>query len=269
MRARLLPVAAAMLFAAAAHTAQLPEAGPKDKRVRVATYDPYDVFTIYTQVAMGTAIHFEADEKVVDIVGGDTKAWGVDTMYVRNGIFIKPAAVMPDSNLQVITNKHKYTFDLKLANLKKGQSGFMTVYFRYPAAERAANSAAKEAERVRTLLDTAAPVGNRRYSVQGAADLSPVEAWDDGKSTFLRFRTRGNLPAAYAARDGDDALEQIENTTIKDGVMQIPAVRRKFVLRIGQQVACVFNDGYNANAPRPATNTVSDYVKRIMKGASK
>lgn len=269
MNARLLSLLATTLLAAAAHAAQLPEAGPKDKRIRFATYDPHDVVTIYAGIGVDTAILFDDDERVVDMTGGDVKAWGADTPLGRNGVFLKPAASLPDANLHVITSKRKYTFDLKLARQAKGETAFMTVYFRYPAQERAADKAAKEAERVHTLLDTAAPASNRRYTVQGAAELSPVEAWDDGKSTFLRFRARGDLPAVYVAHDGDDALERIENTTVKDGVIQIPAVRRKFVLRIGQQAACVFNEGYDPNAPRPATNTVSPSVKRITKGGSK
>lgn len=259
----------ALAVAASAHCAQIPEAGKKDPRIRFATYDPYDVVTIYVRYGIGTHIVLDAEERVVDITGGDTDAWGVAPKKDRNGLFIKPAADLPDSNIHVVTNKRTYTFDLKVAQRQKGQTGYMTVFFRYPAAQRAANAAATEAQQVRGLLDTASPAGNRRYTVQGSNDLAPIEAWDDGRTTFLRFRARTSIPAVYAARGDDDSLEQIENPTVKNDVVQLPSVRRKFVLRIGDQIACVFNDGYDPNAPRPATNTASPHVQRTLRGANK
>lgn len=269
MNRRLLSVVAALAVAASAHGAQIPEAGKQDARIRFATYDPYDVVTIYTRYGMETHIVFDADEKVMDMTGGDTEAWGVAPKRDRNGFFIKPSADLPDSNIHVVTNKRTYTFDLKLARKGKDQIGFMTVFFRYPAAQRAANAAAAEAEQVRGLLNAASPAGNRRYTVQGSSDLAPIEAWDDGRTTFLRFRARSSIPAFYAARGDDESIEQIDNPTVKDDVVQLPGVRRKFVLRIGNQVACVFNEGYDPDAARPVTNTASPYVKRTLKGHEK
>lgn len=269
MSPRLLSALVALAVAAGAQGAQIPEPGKKDSRIRFATYDPYDVVTIYVRYGLGTHIVLDAAEKVEDITGGDTEAWGVATKKDRSGLFIKPAADLPDSNIHVVTTKRTYTFDLKLARKKKGPSGYMTVFFRYPAAERAASAATAEAEQVRGLLDAVSPAGNRRYTVQGSNDLAPIEAWDDGRTTFLRFRARSSIPAVYAARGDDDSIEQIDNPTVKEDVVQLPGVRRKFVLRIGDQVACVFNEGYDPNAPRPATNTASPYVKRTVRGTSK
>ena len=264
----LLASLVALTVAAGAHGAQIPEAGAKDARIRFATYDQYDVVTIYARYGMETHIVLDADEKVVDMTGGDTEAWGVATKLDRNGLFIKPSADLPDSNIHVVTNKRTYTFDLKLARNGKNQIGFMTVFFRYPSAQAVTNAAA-EAEQVRGLLDVVSPVGNRRYTVQGSGELAPIEAWDDGRTTFLRFRARSSIPAVYAARSNDDSIEQIENPTVKNDVVQLPGVRRKFVLRIGNQMACVFNEGYDPNAPRPVTNTASPYVKRTLKGTGK
>jgi type IV secretion system protein VirB9 len=70
-------------------------------------------------------------------------------------------------------------------------------------------------------------------------------------------------------RTGEDAQEEIEGPTFKDDVMQVPGVHRKLVLRIGREVACVFNNGYDPEAPRPVTSTASPQVNRILKGATK
>lgn len=269
MKTRLLTTLVALAMASASFAAQMPEAGKKDARIRFATYDPYDVVTIYTRVGMETHLVLDPEEKIVDMTGGDVDAWGVATKLDRNGVFLKPAGALPDANMHIVTNKRTYSVELKLARQAKGEVGFMTVYFRYPAAEQAAERSARKAEEVRELLDKASPVGNRRYSVQGSSELAPIEAWDDGRTTFLRFRARSGIPAVHAARGDDDALEQVENINAKDDVIQVQGVRRKFVLRIGDQIACVFNDGFDPDAARPVTNTASPYVQRTLKGTEK
>ena len=110
-------------------------------------------------------------------------------------------------------------------------------------------------------------MANRNYSVQGAGELAPIEAWDDGTVTYLRFPQRGQIPAIYASTGEGDELERVENVTVaSDGTVEVHAVRRKVVLRSGRIVACVFNEGFDATVPRPATNTSSPSVERILKG---
>lgn len=268
MNKQFLSLLAVLLTATAAHGAQLPEAGKKDARVRFATYDPHDIVTIYTRVGLLTQIVFDQDEKIVDMTGGDVEAWGAATRKARDGVFLKPAGEVADANLHVVTNKRSYSFDLKLARKAKGEVAFMTVYFRYPVAAQAADAAATEADQVRNLLDVASPIGNRHYSVQGSSDLAPIEAWDDGRTTFLRFRARTSIPAIYEAND-DSSVKRIENINVKDDVVQVQGVRRKLVLQTGKEIACVFNEGYDPTAPRPATNTASPQVKRTLKGTGK
>jgi type IV secretion system protein VirB9 len=269
MSTRLIFGVIALAATAAAYGAQLPEAGQKDARIRFATYDPYDVVTIFTRDGLETHIVFDHDEKVVDMAGGDVDAWGVATKRFRDGLFIKPAGILPDANLHVVTTKRTYTFDLKQADKRKGSVGFLTVFFRYPVTEHTASVAPSVAEQVRALLDATPPASNRRYSVQGSSELAPVEAWDDGRTTFLRFRATASIPAVYSVRSGEDSLEQIESAVMRDDVMQVPGVHRKLVLRIGREVACVFNDGFDQDARRPATSTASPQVDRILKGAAK
>jgi type IV secretion system protein VirB9 len=267
MNKRLLSCLGGLTLATSVHAAQVPEPSKGDPRIRYVNYDANDVVLLYTRVGSSLLIQFEPDEQLVDMVGGDVDAWGAASTKARNGIFLKPAAVAPDTNIQVITTRRTYNFEVKLA--PKSKPAYLTVRFRYPAAVRAADTAARESDQVRALLDAAAPTANRRYTVQGSSELAPIEAWDDGRTTFLRFRTRSSIPGIYVARGDDDSIEQIESPAVKDDVVQVPGVRRKLVLRIGRQVACVFNEGFDPNAQRPATNTASPYVKRNLKGTGK
>ncbi|KQQ96110.1 TrbG/VirB9 family P-type conjugative transfer protein [Massilia sp. Leaf139] len=280
MSRRLLSLLVALALAATAHAAQVPAPGKKDKRIRFAIYDPYDVVTIYTAIGKSTTILFEPDEKIMDMVGGDVEAWGLASTRAENGLFLKPTTTDADSDLQVITSKRKYSFDLKLVRPAKaaqgkarpgsGQVAFMRVHFRYPASESPAATAQRESDQVRALLDANTPVGNRRYSADGSSELEPIEVWDDGRTTFMRFRARGTIPAIYGPRsDGNDTLDEIKNLVVNDGVVQVPGVKTKLVLRLGRMVTCVYNEAYDRNAPRASTNTASPYVKRTVKGVGR
>lgn len=265
MRMKLIACGFAGMLALQAHAAQEPVASKGDSRIRFVDYDPNNVVTIYGKVGVSTMILFEPDEQLVDMVGGDTDAWQAASTGKRNGVFFKPAVKAAATNIQVITNKRAYNFDMRLAPPK--EVAYLTVRFRYPAAEHAAQTKAKEQERIEALLDHAGAARNRNYTVQGAGELSPVEAWDDGAVTYFRFPARAQVPAIYATAGGGDQLERVENITVaSDGTVEVHAVRRKFVLRSGSIVACVFNEGFDADAPRPATNTTSPNVERIVKG---
>lgn len=268
MNKSLMTAMVALAVAANVDGAQLPEAGKKDARIRFATYDPYDVVTIHTRVGLLTQIVLDEDEEIMDMTGGDVDGWGVATKQARNGVFLKPAAELADANLHVVTDKRTYSFDLKMARKSKGEIGFMTVYFRYPEAEKMKLAVASESEQVRELLDAAVPVRNQRYSMQGSSDLAPIEAWDDGRTTFLRFRARAIIPAIYEPREKGPPV-RIENINVENDVVQVQGIRRKLVLQSGEQVTCVFNDGYDPDAERPSTNTRSPHVRRTLKGAEK
>lgn len=267
MRAALLTFCLALALAAPAHGAVEPAIAKNDPRIRVITYDQDSVVTIYGKVGISTLILFEKDEELYDMVGGDTAAWGAASTKARNGITVKPIAKVAVTNIQVITSRRVYNFDMKLA--PKDTPGFLMVRFRYPVIERAEADATREKEKVQSLLDAPPVGGNRNYTVQGSSSLQPIEAWDDGTSTYFRFAANASLPVIYGARASDDKLERIENVSVTPGdVVQVPGVRPKFVFRIGRQVACVFNEGYDPKGARPATNTVSPHVKRITKGAT-
>src|SRR4051812_25334304 len=102
MKKRLLSIAAMMTLAAFAHAAQEPEPSKGDPRIRYVTYDPNNVVLLYSKIGASMLIQFEADEQLVDMVGGDVDAWGAASTKARNGIFLKPAAVAPETNIQVI-----------------------------------------------------------------------------------------------------------------------------------------------------------------------
>jgi type IV secretion system protein VirB9 len=139
MMSRVVSVLAGLAVSFSAHSAQMPEPGKKDSRIRFAIYDPYDVVILYTRIGLETHIILDPTEKIVDMTGGDVEAWGVASKLDRTGVFLKPAGELPDTNLHVVTTKRTYSFDLKLARKKKGEVAFMTVFFKYPNSDRSAD----------------------------------------------------------------------------------------------------------------------------------
>ena len=261
-----LALSLALAFAAASATtfaAQLPEPVKGDKRIRAVLYDPENVVTIYGKIGTATMILFEKDEFVQDMDSGDSEAWHLGVVDKKNGIFVKPKAVVAATNINVITTKRVYNFDMALA--PKGRAGFMRVQFRYPPV--APNPAVVAKERVDALLSAMPLARNKRYTVQGSSQVAPIEAWDDGASTYLRFAANSTIPAIYSVRE--DGSEHLENFNGMPGdVLQIQGIKARFSLRSGAVVACLFNEGYDALGARPATNTASPNVIRTLKGAA-
>lgn len=265
MSARLLVLCATLACSEPALAAVLPQPVVGDSRVRTVLYEPDNVVTIYGAIGIATMIMFDKDEFVLDMDGGDSEAWHLGVVERKNGIFVKPKASSAATNINVVTTKRVYNFDMVLA--KARQNGFMRVQFRYPIPPVLPNPGVLEKARVGKLLAALPVAANRRYTVQGSAEIAPIEAWDDGTSTYLRFAANGGVPAIYSV--GADGSEHLDNiNTSPTGLVQVQGVRPRFALRIGTTVACVFNEGYDPAMPAPATNTVSPHVMRIIKGAT-
>ena len=251
-----------------AHAVQRTRVSSGDNRVRFVDYDPYNVVTIYSQVGTDTLVLFEKGEKVRDLSGGDTDAWGVGVTTAGNGFFIKPKVTSPNTNVHVITDKRVYSIDMKLVS-KKRQS-YLTVWYRYPDDEAARIATAAKQAMAREQLNGSdvASEKNRHYTVQGSEDLTPSEAWDDGTATYFRFAAHHIPPAVYAI--GEDGKEHLTNfNTTPNGTLTIHSVARKFVFRSGDLVTCVFNESYDAIGARPLTNTASPRVERTLKKGSR
>jgi type IV secretion system protein VirB9 len=262
---KLCHVVAASLLATAlpAWADQTTTPSASDKRIRFTDYDPYDVLTIWTRVGADTLVVFESGEKVLDLGGGDTDAWDIGVIKAGNGFMIKPKATSPNTSVHVVTDRRVYNLDLKL--VPRNQGNFLTVWYRYPKEEAESRAAAQREQRTQQLL-AAGPAAGRRnesYSAQGADDTAPEAAWDDGTKTYLRFAPNRTIPAVYYV--AEDSKEHLANFTVSGATLQIDRVARKFVLRAGDLVTCIFNDAYDANGTPRATSTASPAVERVIK----
>jgi type IV secretion system protein VirB9 len=263
MNLKTLVFCVSVALSAPALAAQQTYASPKDQRIRFVDYDENDVVTIFGKVGNDTMIIFEPGEQIQDLSGGDTAAWAVGVTTARNGFFIKPSVTSPATNMHVVTTRRTYSIDLKLAG--RGQINFLTVRYRYPVQDAAKQQAAAETRRTREALTAGAPSGRKNfaYSAQGSSDIAPLEAFDDGTATFMRFAANASIPAVYIV--GEDGKEHLVNTSTEKDVLRIHKVSAKLVLRSGDLVTCIFNDAYDALGTRTDTGTTSPAVQRVIR----
>lgn len=134
-------IALAGIMTGAAQAEVWPNASNSDKRMQFVDYSPTDVVQISAVTGYITTITFSPGETVVNYGSGYSTAWEFST--AGNQFFLKPKADHATTNLVVITNKHTYMFDVRLAwNQKKAT---YHLQFRYPDEEKAKKEAAEKA----------------------------------------------------------------------------------------------------------------------------
>lgn len=250
-----------------AYAVQIPTPSPFDPAIRTVEYNRADKVRLQLAYGLRTHIEFSLGEKVTYVSSGDDEAWDIGPQKnIQNHLFIKPINKLPTTNLIVVTNKRTYNFDLVLV---KPRDYFADLLFTYPDV----NQAKAESAKAKAWLSASGPGSapkpgnNTNYWLQGSEALAPSRAWDDGRFTYLVFPPGAELPAMYI--EGDDGEESIAHPSVepKTGVIAIPLLTKKIVLRRGEKlVACVFNKGYTGPGRGASNSTTSDKVERVIKG---
>jgi len=277
---KLLPMIVALVLVGSGVPATWAEVlspkGNTDGRVRVVDYDPMNVIRLVTQFGVSTHVEFPEEELVKDVAVGDDQAWKL--VPRRNHLFIKPVAEKADTNVTVVTSKHTYNFALTV----KSQNGtadaswsdadlIYTLYFRYPGEERKKKEAAKKEKIqkekeavVKAELEQKGPIRNIHYFRQGSDLIAPVEAWDDGRFTYLTFAQVQDIPAVYL--EDDDGKEALVNTTFQDrSTIVIHRVVPRLIIRQGDQVARIENRSFTTEQKWTETGTTSPTIQRVEK----
>lgn len=142
------------------------------------------------------------------------------------------------------------------------------VTFTYPERDRAARIAAQRkaqaawaaAWRERQALlppSPAAPAftSNWLYGFRGSDAVQPDEAWDDGRTTFLRFNGNRRVPNVYRRLpDGHEGIPAYATEPDVGGtILRIARTEAKWFLRDGDAAGCLFNIGPDPDGKTAAT----------------
>lgn len=260
-------VALLAMFAPGVPAEETPQAGKEDPRVRFVDYKPDDVVRLVGQFGYSTNITFSEGESVTFVGLGDTAAWEVAP--ATNHLFIKPKDVEATSNMTVLTDKGRtYTFSLATApkaQKSKAEDIYYRVIFRYPAEVAKQAQQASSAETADKLLERPRrAIRNVDYLACGNAAVTPDQAFDDGRFTFLRYAGAREIPAVFVvAPDGSEALV---DSHMEGDTLVVHRTAEKFVFRHGETVGCLVNKSYDPKGIPTFNGTVDAGVERVVKG---
>jgi len=230
----------------------LPQSFGGDSRIREVKYDANEVLKLDGVVGYHLHLELEEGETFVNLGAGDTAA--IEVGAEGRHLMLKPKQETVATNLTLLTNRRVYTIEYTARRGREVRPSVYVVRFRYPESTLA------------KVPDIAPPPPprNRDYWSCGAAELRPVEAFDDGVHTSLRFPARGEWPAIYVANPDDS--EGLVNFHVEGDLAVVHRVTRRLVLRRGERVACVENRAFGGSSRSLPTGTVSEEVERVTGG---
>lgn len=227
---------------------QIPKPSPGDGRVRYVAYDAANVVHINGYFGYQTFILFSEGEVITDLGSGDNDAWSIGVIQAKNGFFIKPKGNKASTNLTVITNRRHYMFDLIHHEQKGGKKEappYYMVRFTYPGDEAQKRASKAERERVQQHLDrqaTNTPL-NYNYWYDGSDALKPIQAWDNGTFTYLRFAPGRDFPSVFMANEEDPEIESTVNLHVEGDTLVIHKIAEMLVLRKGNLALGIWKIG--------------------------
>lgn len=237
------------------------------------------IIVVYTKVGRMLEIEFGKSETAIEFAMGDRDAWSVKT--VGNIMFIKPKAIMADTNLRVITNRHKYWFDLVMTdNL---QVVPYHIDFKYAAevlskpALSPEEVARQEKSAIEMHLSSAmrAALGkmgparaggrtlNGNYDFIGPDELLPLSVYDNGEMTYIEFAPKNPMPVVFAV--DEDGSESRVNFHVEKDIFVVHRTAQRLVFRRGSAAGCLINGSFRATGAK-SNYTSSAEVERKVKG---
>ncbi|ECS5125995.1 conjugal transfer protein [Salmonella enterica subsp. enterica serovar Typhimurium] len=179
------------------------------------------------------------------------------------------------TNLFVRTTKRNYSMELNARTFRQPEKIAFVVNYQYPQ-ERRKEQAEIEKKRTEALarrleeqainrsLENAKLPRNWQYwkrVAEGSQDISPDYAYDDGRYTWFGFSPLKKIPSVFVM---NGMQETLTNPVIKQSgsftAVGVP-VDKRFVLRLGEQVVGIENQGFG-KVRLPAGDTVSPDVKK-------
>ena len=220
-----------------------PAAGPGDARIRHVRYDPDQVVEIAGTLGYQFPIEFGDGERIENVSIGDGLGWQVTPNHRADMLFLKPMLAHATTNMTVITSLRRYTFALRVVP-HGTTAALFGLRFDYPVPAMAT---------VQASAGPAAPLPpadvNHAFTYEGSTRNLPERVFDDGRFTYFAFRQAADFPAIFIAEG--KKKESMAVTSMRDGLVVVDQLARRFVLRRGDDVTTIINDGYREPVPGP------------------
>jgi type IV secretion system protein VirB9 len=232
---------ASLAGAAASQTAfaeVAPRRGAADPRVRTVNYNPANVVSIDASHGVSTMIVLGDTEKIETVAVGDSLSWKIEPNKRGNIIFLKPVEPKTTTNMNVVSDKHVYTFILRAHAEAEGDQTYM-VKFRYPDEEADSRLLAQAQRLVAEPNRASFQFGNANtnYQLRGDRELKPTYAFDDGVKTWFKFE--GDIPSIFVVEGG--GREILANFRREGDFLVVDKIAKQWMLRRGELALCLFN----------------------------
>lgn len=267
---------------AAFDVAANPSAPMYDSRIKLLRYDEGDVYTMMTRYGYQTNIVFDRNETIETISVGDRSVWQI--IPAGHRMFIRPMTDGASTNMTVLTNKRSYQFDLKSTSSADENADIVYVAkFVYgdrqmpaalppmppmpPAQDAAPAMTPPPSEPL--PAETTKPVSvqpvemppvspdakegpgitqpvhpNYNYTYSGPDILAPLQVFDNGKSTFIRYNTLPQpLPEVFAVDAA--GTEQLVAPEHKDRMLVVPTIASSLIIKQPQGTITIYNELLN------------------------
>jgi len=243
---------------------EIPKHSPFDTRITYVRYNSADVVQVTAVIGVATHIVFEENEYYVDHVFGDSDAYTF--AHVNNHIFLKPKALGANTNLVVVTNRRSYNFRLSLREADRSGATYQ-IAFSYPDTDARKMRETRDKRSIENSFSHSVKGNNLAYFMSGHTNIAPVNAWDNGRFTYLKFAPNTDLPTVYMLdNDGNESIPVRSTIGTYNNIIKLHNTARKWVLRSGSRVLAIYNNDYNPDAYIPASGTISPTVEREVLG---
>lgn len=253
--------AVGLLVWATAGVAEInPIPGITDPRVREVVYDRDDVIRLIGYVGYQTHLRLAPGEKFVGVGAGDTG--GLEITADGNDTWLKPKAELVRTNFDVKTSRRVYHFDYEVRKHppRNKKAMIYSITFRYPDDEEQMRLNDIARANLHDKLHAPARKIHTDYWYCGAPSMKPIEAYDDGIQTHIKFGNHAEYPAIFA--ENEDQSESLINYHVDPDTEEVVVHRiaPRFILRRGGLVGCIQNREFSGSGSRLTSGTVKDDV---------
>lgn len=209
--------------------------GSPDDRILHHHYVEGEVYHVDVNLRYSTLIQFERGETISSITTGDSESFQISRLKRGDFITVKPLIPNARTNMNVLTSKNRiYTFYLNAVSDGRQTGQNFRLSFQYkpdPAAKKTFVSQTSGTQATGSRL-------NAGYQVQGTTDFIPIEVYDDGVNTWLRYTSTARRPAVF--KTDKQGRESVANFTAHPNHrIQIHGLSDNWTLRIGDEIVCI------------------------------
>ena len=168
-------------------------------------YDAGTVISLAGCPGFQSTVVFGDNERIENIAMGDGNLWQAVPNKRSDLLFLKPVHALAHTNMMVVTDRHRYSFELSTRTAVACRTGQVVYDLRltYPAELQGPQTPPPlSTSAAAAPLDAPPPpsVRNTAYTFAGATANVPVRVFDDGKSTWLKWADGVSAPAIYSPR---------------------------------------------------------------------